>query len=65
MNTKLNLALEKYMQENNMTIKNFAKSLGISKTSMHTYLNGTAIPNVITAIKIARKLKTSAEELWN
>jgi DNA-binding XRE family transcriptional regulator len=64
MNTKLNLALEHYMQENNVTIKDFAKSLGISKSSMHTYLNGTTTPNVITAIGIAKKLKTSVEELW-
>lgn len=64
MNVRLNLVLEKYIQENNTNIKDFAKSLGISKTSIHTYLNGTAIPNVVTAIKIARKLKVSVNCLW-
>lgn len=64
MNERLNLALEKYMQENNVTIKQFAKSIGISKASMHTYLNNSAVPNVITAIRIAKKLKTRVEILW-
>lgn len=64
MNERLNLALEKYMQENNVTIKSFAKSIGISKTSMHTYLNNSAVLNVITAIRIANKLRTRVEMLW-
>lgn len=64
MNYKLNSAVNNYLETNNMTLKNFLKSLGIGKSSFQNYLHKNATPSVTTAIKIAKKLNTTVEKLW-
>lgn len=38
---------------------------GVSKTAYYSYENGTHIPNIIKAIKLAEALDTSVYELWS
>lgn len=64
MNFKLYSAVENYIKLNNITMKNFAKSLGITKSSLYNYLRKNADPSVTTAIKISKKLNRTVEELW-
>ncbi len=40
------------------------KESGVSKTAYYSYENGTHIPNIIKAIKLADALNTSVYELW-
>lgn len=56
--------MNNYLETNNMTLKNFLESLGIGKSSFQNYLHKNATPSVTTAIKIAKKLNTTVEKLW-
>ena len=41
-----------------------AKEIGIAETAYQRYEQGKVIPNVLMAIKIAKSLNTSVENLW-
>lgn len=41
-----------------------ARRVGISSAAMSAIERGVHVPNVTTAIRIARELKTTVEELW-
>ncbi len=41
-----------------------AKEIGIAKAAYQRYEQGKVIPNVVTAIKIAKSLNTNVENLW-
>lgn len=42
-----------------------AKEIGIAKAAYQRYERGKVLPNVITAIKIAKSLNTHVENLWS
>lgn len=48
-----------------MSQREIARNVGISSTAMSAIERGEHIPNVVTAILIARELKTTAEKLWS
>ena len=41
-----------------------AKEIGMIKTAYQRYEQGKVLPNVVTAIKIAKALNTTVEDLW-
>lgn len=41
-----------------------AKEIGIAENAYQRYEQGKVIPNVLMAIKIAKSLNTSVENLW-
>ena len=41
------------------------KESGISKTAYYSYENGTHIPNIIKAIKLADALDATVYDLWS
>ena len=48
----------------NMTQKQLAKVVGIAEQMYQVYEYNQKTPNVRTAIRIARALNTTVEELW-
>lgn len=42
-----------------------AKEIGIAKTAYQRYEQGKVTPNAILAIKIAKALNTTVEDLWD
>ena len=41
-----------------------ARRVGVGKTTISEIERGDRLPNVLTAIRIARALKTTVEEIW-
>lgn len=48
----------------NLTQKQVAELVGTQWQVYQRYENGTRLPNVLLAIKVANALKTSVEALW-
>lgn len=48
-----------------MSQREIARNVGISSAAMSAIERGEHIPNVVTAILIARELRTTAEKLWS
>lgn len=41
-----------------------ARRIGVGKTTISEIERGDRLPNVLTAIRIARALETTVEEIW-
>ncbi len=41
-----------------------ARRVGVGKTTISEIERGDRLPNVLTAIRIARALETTVEEIW-
>lgn len=48
----------------NLSQREFSKRINISYQVFQKYENGTVIPSVLTALKIAKALNTTVEELF-
>lgn len=44
--------------------RELARRIGVGKTTISEIERGDRLPNVMTAIRIARALKTTVEEIW-
>lgn len=55
--------LRKKIKHKGMSIEDFAIAAGISKQSLHKYLNGTSIPSAYVLMKISTTLNCSISEL--
>lgn len=44
--------------------RELARRIGVGKTTISEIERGDRLPNVITAIRIARALETTVEEIW-
>jgi len=55
--------LRNYLKSQNLSQNNLAKSIGITSSSLHGYLNGTVPKGVETLIKMAQELNLSLDEL--
>lgn len=44
--------------------RELARRIGVGKTTISEIERGDRLPNVLTAIRIARALKTTVEEIW-
>ena len=51
-------------KQSGKTQEQVAKEIGIAKTAYQRYEQGKVVPNVLMAIKIAKSLNTSVENLW-
>jgi DNA-binding XRE family transcriptional regulator len=51
-------------KQSGKTQKQVAKEIGIAEIAYRTYESGRRIPSVSTAIKIAKTLDSTVEELW-
>lgn len=52
------------MVERDYTQGSLADAVGISNTSMSQIVREKTVPNLILAMKIAKKLDSTVEELW-
>lgn len=52
-----------HMLRYNMSIKDFLRTLGLSKNAYYDYCNGS-LPRVDKAIRIARVMKCKVEDVW-
>ena len=52
-------------KQSGKTQSQVAKEIGIAKTAYQRYEQGKVIPSVVMAIKIAKALNTSVENLWD
>lgn len=55
--------MKKTMKDLGITQKQLSDSTGITEVSISRYVNGTRIPGVIAAVKIAEALHTTIENL--
>lgn len=44
--------------------RELARRIGVGKTTISEIERGERLPNVLTAIRIARALETTVEEIW-
>lgn len=44
--------------------RELARRIGVGKTTISEIERGDRLPNVLTAIRIARALETTVEEMW-
>lgn len=44
--------------------RELARRIGVGKTTISEIERGGRLPNVLTAIRIARALETTVEEIW-
>lgn len=44
--------------------RELARRIGVGKTTISEIERGDRMPNVLTAIRIARALETTVEEIW-
>lgn len=44
--------------------RELARRIGVGKTTISEIERGDRLPNVLTAIRIARALETTVEEIW-
>lgn len=44
--------------------RELARRIGVGKTTISEIERGVRLPNVLTAIRIARALETTVEEIW-
>lgn len=44
--------------------RELARRIGVGKTTISEIERGDRLPNVLTAIRIARALKSTVEEIW-
>lgn len=62
---KFNDKLKKLRQQANLTQKQLADVAGVTDTCYQRYEYGDTEPRVRTAIRIAKALNTTVEELWD
>lgn len=55
--------LRKRRTELKMTQEELARRVGVSQVAIHQYESGTATPKMAIAVKLAKVLKTSCENL--
>lgn len=50
--------------QNSISVYALSKSIGMHPNQMYTYTSDRALPNLITALTIAKTLNTSVDKLW-
>lgn len=61
---KFQQKLTEHMLKNRLSVEQFAKRNGLNKKMLYAYGNGDTMPGVLTAIRLARVLNTTVEEIW-
>lgn len=60
----MNSRISEMRSYHGITQRELARRVGISSAAMSAIEREAHMPNVTTAIRIARELKTTVEELW-
>ena len=60
----MNSRISEMRSYHGITQRELARRVGISSAAMSTIEREAHMPNVITALRIARELGTTVEELW-
>lgn len=56
--------LKRILFEREISNRELAKKIGADETGLGFVVNGKRVPNLMTALKIAKTLEVSIEELW-
>lgn len=59
-----NTTLERTIREAELTQSELARRVRVSRFAIHQYVNGTATPTLLIALRITTELDTTIEELW-
>ena len=60
----MNEKLRELREYHGISQSELARQVGVGKTTIGEAERGDRLPNVVTAIRIARALNTTVEELW-
>lgn len=60
----MNKKLKDLRDYHGISQRELARRIGVGKTTISEIERGDRLPNVLTAIRIARALKTTVEEIW-
>ena len=60
----LNDEVKKYVDKNNISIVDFMKLAGVSRSTYYNYVNGLNQPTLKIALRMGRILKKPVEELF-
>lgn len=63
-NMKKIVPLKRILFERQLTIRWLAEQCGVNEANLNGVVNGKRLPTLKLALKIARVLNTTAEELW-
>lgn len=61
----MTIKLKKLREERGLSQKEIAKKIGVSRETISAYETGRAKPSLDVALKLAKILKVSVEELFN
>lgn len=64
MNVKLKLLIRDKKKVSKLNQADIASKIGISNSALSLIVNGKSVPTLPVAIKLARFLETTVEELW-
>jgi DNA-binding XRE family transcriptional regulator len=56
--------IDEVCQDNGISVYAMAKSMDMHPNQMYSYTSNRALPNLVTALLIAKTLNTSVENLW-
>ena len=57
--------LKDYVIQSGRTQKDIADMIGVTPVTFCRYIKGTRTPSVLTALEIAKILRTSVEDIWD
>lgn len=60
----MNEKLKELRDYHGISQRELARRIGVGKTTISEIERGDRLPNVLTAIRIARALETTIEEIW-
>lgn len=60
----MNEKLKELRDYHGISQRELARRVGVGKTTISEIERGDRLPNVLTAIRIARALETTVEEIW-
>lgn len=60
----MNEKLKELRDYHGISQRELARRIGVGKTTISEIERGDRLPNVLTAIRIARALETTVEEIW-
>lgn len=60
----MNETLKDLRDYHGISQRELARRIGVGKTTISEIERGDRLPNVLTAIRIARAMETTVEEIW-
>ena len=63
-NVKLNNCIKVFRAKCNMSQKDLAEAVGVTRKTINTIENGRFVPSTVLSLKIANFFKTAVEEIF-